>query len=84
MNEMAEMNTLLKKAVKCTYKKLTSVPKQYPKKTINNVKTLKKMVKFIENPTKEDKSMNKTSKRKNDSDYSKKIATSILNTVSQV
>ena len=38
MNEMAETNKLLKKAVKSTYKKLTSVPKQYPKKTPNNMK----------------------------------------------
>ena len=37
MNEMAELNTFLKKAVKSTYKKLTSVPKQYPKKTPNNM-----------------------------------------------
>ena len=44
MNEMAEMNELLKKAVKSTYKKLTSVPKQYLKKTPNNMKTSEKTV----------------------------------------
>ena len=47
MNEMAEMNKLLKKAVKSTYKKLTSVLKQYPKKTPNNMGTSRKMVTFI-------------------------------------
>ena len=50
MNKMAETNKLLKMAVKSTYKKLISVPKQYPKKT-NNMQPSKKTVKFIENPT---------------------------------
>ena len=31
MNEMAEINELLRKTVKSMYKKLTNVPKQYPK-----------------------------------------------------
>ena len=35
MNEIAEMNQFLTKAVKSTCKKLTSVPKQHPKKTLN-------------------------------------------------
>ena len=43
MNEMAERNKLLKKAVKRTYKKLTSVSKQYPKKAPNNLKHLRKL-----------------------------------------
>ena len=50
MNEMAEMNKLLKKAVKSTYRKLWSVPQQSPKKTPSNMKTCKKAVKFIEKP----------------------------------
>ena len=52
------MDKLLKKAVKSTYKKLTSVLKKYPKETPNNIKTSKKTVKFIENPTKDNKNMN--------------------------
>ena len=35
---MAETNKLLKETVKGTYKKLTSVPEQYPKKAPNNMK----------------------------------------------
>ena len=46
MNEMAETNKLLWRTVKSTYKKLTSVPKQYPKKT-NNMKASKKNGKQI-------------------------------------
>ena len=42
MNETAETNKLLKKVVKSTYKKLTNVPKQYPKKTHNSMKSSKK------------------------------------------
>ena len=42
MNEMAETNKLLREAVKSTYKKLSSGPRQYPKKPPNNVKTSKK------------------------------------------
>ena len=84
MNEMAEMNKLLKKVVKSTYKKLTSAPKQYPKKTPNNMKTSKKTVTFVENPTKDNKNMNKTPKRKNDSNNSKKKITSKTKTVSEV
>ena len=73
---MAETNKLLKKAVKSTCKKLTSVPRQYPNKTSDNMKTSKtteKIVKFIENlPYQDNKSMKKTLKRKNDSNNSKK------------
>ena len=35
---MTETNKLLNKAVKTTYKKLTSAPKPYPKKTPNDMK----------------------------------------------
>ena len=75
-NKMAEMNKFLMKVVKTTYKKLTSVPKQYPKKT-HNIKTFKKMV----NPTKDIKNLSNTHKRKNDSDNSKKIVISETKTV---
>ena len=47
MNEIAETNKLLKKAVKRTCKKVTSVPKQYPKKTPNNMKACKKQRKWL-------------------------------------
>ena len=73
MDEMAKTKKLLKKAVKSTYKKLTSVPKQYPKKTPNNMKAskkTKKIVKFIEKPTIENKCVNRIPKRKNDSNKS--------------
>ena len=68
MNEMAEANKLLKKAVKSTYNKLTNVPKQCPKKTYHNMKVSKKTeetVKITENPAKGNKDTNKTLKGKN-------------------
>ena len=86
-NEMAETNKLLKKAVKSTYKILTTVPQQYPKKTPNNMKTSKKTkntFKFIENPTKDNKDVNKNPKRRNDSNNSKENITSKTNTVSEI
>ena len=42
------------------------------------------MVKFVENHTKDNKNVNKTSKRKNESDNSKKNVTSKTNIVSEV
>ena len=39
MNEMVETNKLLKKAVQVTYKKLTTVQNQNPKKLTNLEKT---------------------------------------------
>ena len=68
MNEMAETNKLLKEAVRSTYKKLTSIPKQYPKKIPTNLKTSKKIQKtvtFVENLTKGNKDTNKILKGKN-------------------
>ena len=41
--KMAETNKLLKRATKNTYKKLTSILKQPPKKTSNTTKTPKKV-----------------------------------------
>ena len=67
MNQMAETNKLLKKAVTSTCRKLAYVPKQYPKKTRTNMKAFKKTektVKFIENPTKGNKDTNETLKGK--------------------
>ena len=42
MSKMAETNKLLKMAVKNTCKKLTSIPKQHPKKTFKYPKPLRK------------------------------------------
>ena len=81
MNEMAKTNKLLKKAVKGTYKILTSMPKQYSKKVPNNLKTSKKIektVKFFENLTKDNKDTNKTLKGKNVKNSSKKTPHLIL------
>ena len=81
MNEMAETNKHLK-AVKSTYKKLMSIPKQYPKKAPNKLKAsmkTEKTVKFIENPTKDNKDTNKTLKGKISS---KKNTTPNTNTIS--
>ena len=67
MNKMAKTNKLLKKAVKSTYNKLTSIPKQYPKKDPNHLKNsqkIYKMVKFVDNPNKDSKDTSKTPKGK--------------------
>ena len=87
MNEIAETNKLLKKAVKSTYKKLISVPKEYPKKTPNNMKASMKTMKtlnFIRKITKDNTGMDKIPKRKNDSNDRKKNVTSKPNTVSEI
>ena len=47
MSEMAETNKLLKRAVKNTYKKLTSILKQPPKKTSNTAQTPMKVDKTV-------------------------------------
>ena len=47
MNEMAEANKLLKKAVKSTYKKLKSISKQYAKKAPNHQKASTKIEKMV-------------------------------------
>ena len=84
---MAETNRLLKKAIKSTYKKLTGVSKQYPKKAPNNMKTFKKTektVKFIENPTKDNKDTNEMLKGKNVKNSSEKNITPHMNTISKI
>ena len=84
---MAETNKLLKKAVKITYKKLTRVPKQYPKKAPNNMKGSKKTektVKFDESSTKDNKDTNKTLKGKNVKNSSKKKNATNTNIISEM
>ena len=82
---MAEANKLLKRAVKNTYKKLTSILKQSPKKTSNTAKSPKKVdkkVKFADKSNKDKKDTNKTSKGKTVKTTNKKSTTP--NTVSEI
>ena len=68
MSEMAETKKLLKRAVRNTYKKLISIPKQLPKKTSNAVKNPKKVdktVTFGDKSNTDSKDDNKVSKSKN-------------------
>ena len=85
MSEMTETNKLLKRAIKNTYKKLTSIPKTSPKKASNTAKTPKKAdkaVKCANKSNKDSKDSNKTSKNKTVKANNKKNTTS--NTVSEI
>ena len=85
MSEMAETNKLLKTAVKNTYKKMTSMSKQHPKKTSNDLKTSKKVdktVKFVDKSKKDSKDANKIPENKTIKNSNKKNAT--LHTVSEI
>ena len=82
---MAETNKLLKRAVKNRYKKVTSIPKQHPRKTSNDPKTSKKVdktVKFVDKSNKDNKDTNKTLKSKSVKTSNKKNITP--NTVSEI
>ena len=76
MNEMSEINRLIKKAIKNTYKTLINIQNQSSKKTPTNVNitnTTDKTVKFIDNKGKETKNNNKFPKRKDDTKKNEKI-----------
>ena len=67
--QTAETNRLITKAVKITYKKLTNVQKQSPKKILTHVKTTKKTyktVRFVDGSIKETRDNNELLKRRDD------------------
>ena len=84
MTDMGEMNKLLKRVFKNTYKKL-NVPNLPIKKASNTTKILKKVdktVKFADKSQNDSKDSNKTSKSKTVKANNKKNTTS--NTVSEI
>ena len=85
MTKMTKTNKLLKRAVKNTDNKLTSILKQPPRKTSNDAKThnkVDKTVKFADKSNKDSKNDKKTPKSKTVKTNNKKNTTT--NTVSEI